>query len=74
MKTIALMLAAAGALFLSSCAACHKCASCCSGAEAATKPCCKEAAAKGMKCEKCAAMKAGTTTPAAAGHVHKKAS
>ncbi len=60
MKTITLLLAATGALFLSSCASTH-CATCCAPA-GATKACCKDAAAKGMKCEKCAAA-AATAKP-----------
>lgn len=55
MKTITLLLAATGALFLSSCAS-TQCASCCSS-DTAAKPCCKDAAAKGVKCDKCATMK-----------------
>ena len=57
MKTITLLIAATGVLFLSSCAATKACPTC--AAMSGTKACCKEAAAKGMKCEKCAAMKAG---------------
>jgi len=57
MKTITLLLAATGALFLSSCASTKECASCCSADSAAAKACCKDAAAKGMKCDKCASMK-----------------
>ena len=58
MKTIALLLAATGALFLSSCASTMSCAKCasCATCSAGTKACCVEAAKKGMKCKKCAAM------------------
>lgn len=57
MKTITLLLAATGALFLSSCASTKDCATCCSSSKPAAMSCCKDSAAKGMKCEKCAAMK-----------------
>ena len=55
MKIITLLLAATGALFLSSCASTKECASC-GSSDTSMKACCKDAAAKGKKCEKCAAM------------------
>ena len=54
MKILTLLLAATGALFLSSCAS-TQCASCCASGGTAEKACCKDAATKGKKCEKCAA-------------------
>ena len=57
MKTITLILASAATLLLSNCAATNSGSCCATG----TMACCKEAAAKGMKCDKCAAMKAGGT-------------
>lgn len=54
MKTIALLLAATGALFLSSCAGTGACATCCAS-PTATKACCADAAKKGTACTVCAA-------------------
>lgn len=60
MKTITLLLAATGALFLSSCT-CTKSGSCCAAGAAPAKACCKEAAAKGAACKTCETTKAHST-------------